>query len=286
LPWRIADFCPLHRNELRGVLGGMTRVRKFSQDDAHIYCTEDQIQQEIKELLDFVKFIYHDTFKMEYVANLSTKPDEALGSAETWQKAEAALAKALESVGIKYVVKPKDGAFYGPKIDFEVKDAIGRMWQLATIQLDFQMPQRFKLQYTAADNTMKTPVMIHRAILGSLERFMAVLIEHYAGKFPVWLSPIQARILPLSDKFNGYAGEIGLHLKQHNIRVDVDTSNETLNKKVRQAQLDQIPYILVVGEKEMVAKSVAVRTRDGKVHGEVKTNQFIESLLREIAEKK
>ena len=286
LPWRIADFCPLHRNELRGVLGGMTRVRKFSQDDAHIYCTEDQIQHEIKELLDFVKFIYHDTFKMEYTANLSTKPDEALGSVETWTKAEAALAKALQDVGIKYVVKPKEGAFYGPKIDFEVKDAIGRMWQLATIQLDFQMPQRFKLTYTDADNTLKTPVMIHRAILGSLERFMAVLIEHYAGKFPVWLSPVQCRILPLSDKFNGYGGEVGQHLKRHGIRVEIDTSNETLNKKVRQAQLDQIPYILVVGEKEMTSKSVAVRTRDGKVHGEVKTDAFIDALLREIAEKK
>jgi threonyl-tRNA synthetase len=286
LPLRIADFCFLHRNEVRGALGGMTRVRKFSQDDAHIFCRVDQIQDEIHQLLDFVRFIYTDTFKMEVSASLSTKPQDSLGDAQTWQMAETALSEALNKQKIKFTVKAGEGAFYGPKIDFEVKDALGRLWQLATIQLDFQMPQRFKLEYADKDNTLKTPVMIHRAILGSLERFMGVLVEHYAGKFPVWLAPVQARILPLSDKFNGYAGEVGLHLRNHNIRIEVDTSVETLNKKVRNAQLDQIPYILVVGEKEMAAKSVAVRTRDGKVHGEVATGKFIDALLREIAEKK
>ena len=286
LPLRLADFCFLHRNELRGVLSGITRDRKFAQDDAHIFCTPDQIGQEIDNMLDFIQHVYHNVFKFETIASLSTKPKEAMGDAETWKKAEEALESALKKTNVKYIVKEGEGAFYGPKIDFDIKDALGRLWQMSTIQLDFQMPQRFKLTYTDKDNSPKTPVMIHRAILGSLERFLGILIENYAGKFPTWLSPVQATVLPLSDKFNKYAAEVTSQLRKHNIRVELDDKQESLNKKVRNAQLENIPYILVVGEKEQQNKSIAVRTRDGKVHGEVKIDKFIEDISNEIKSRK
>jgi threonyl-tRNA synthetase len=286
LPLRIADFCFLHRNELRGVLGGMTRVRKMSQDDSHIYCTPDQIQGEIKQLLDFVKYIYHDIFKMQYAAKLSTRPEKAMGDPKLWEQAEASLRKALEDTGMKYVVKPGEGAFYGPKIDFDVKDALGRDWQCATIQLDFQQPIRFDLKYMAPDNSLQTPVMIHRAILGSLERFIGVMTEHYAGKFPLWLSPVQVRIIPVADTFIDYARSINATYHNAGIRVEVDESVETLNKKIRKAELDRINYILVVGAKEQENKTINVRTRDNKVEGEKKDDEFLARLKREIAEKK
>ncbi len=286
LPLRIADFCFLHRNEVRGALGGMTRVRKMSQDDAHIYCTPEQIQEEIKDLLDFVKYIYKDIFKMEYTAKLSTKPEKAMGAPELWEQAEQALAKALDSTGMKYVIKKGEGAFYGPKIDFDVKDALGRDWQCATIQLDFQMPLRFDLKYMAPDNTLKTPVMIHRAILGTLERFIGVMTEHFAGKFPLWLSPVQVRVIPVAEPFVDYARSIGAKYQKGGIRVEVDESQETLNKKIRNAELDKINYILVVGGKEKENNTVNVRTRDNKVEGEKKTDEFLDRLKNEIAEKK
>ncbi|MEM4246984.1 MAG: threonine--tRNA ligase [Candidatus Woesearchaeota archaeon] len=286
LPLRIADFCFIHRNELRGVLGGMTRVRKMSQDDAHIYCAPEQIQSEIKNLLEFVKYIYHDIFRMEYHAKLSTKPEKAMGSPKQWEQAEEALKKALDDAKIKYVLKPGEGAFYGPKIDFDVKDALGRDWQCATIQLDFQMPQRFDLKYMAPDNTLKTPVMIHRAILGTLERFIGVITEHFAGKFPLWLSPVQARIVPVSDKFLDYARSIYAEFFKAGIRIEIDESVETLNKKIRNAELDKVNYILVVGGKEQENKTINVRTRDNKVEGEKKPEEFIERMKKEIAEKK
>jgi threonyl-tRNA synthetase len=286
LPLRIADFCFLHRNEVRGALGGMTRVRKFSQDDAHIYCLPDQIQKEIRDLLGFVKHVYHDTFKMQYVAHLCTKPEKAMGDPKLWAHAEAALKESLDASGMKYELKPGDGAFYGPKIDIHVKDALGRSWQCATMQLDFQMPLRFELKYMAADNTLQTPVMIHRAILGSLERFMGVLTEHYAGKFPLWLSPVQCRIVPVSDKFMDYARAVHASYAQAGIRAEIDETAETLNKKIRNAELERVNYILVVGGKEMENKSVNVRTRDNKVEGEKKTDDFLARMKQEIAEKK
>ena len=286
LPLRIADFCYLHRNELRGALGGMTRVRKFAQDDAHIYCTPEQIQGEIKHLLDFVKYIYHDIFRMEYSAKLSTKPEKAMGSPKLWEQAEEALKKALDDAKMKYVIKPGEGAFYGPKIDFDVKDALGRDWQCATIQLDFQMPLRFDLKYMAPDNTLKTPVMIHRAILGTLERFIGVMTEHFAGKFPLWLNPVQVRIIPVAEPFIDYARSVCAKYQNSGIRVEVDESQETLNKKIRNAELDKVNYILVVGGKEKENSSVNVRTRDNKVEGEKKTDDFLERLKKEIAEKK
>ncbi len=286
LPLRIADFCFLHRNEVRGALGGMTRVRKMSQDDAHIYCAPDQIQAEIKDLLEFVKYIYKDIFKMEYAAKLSTKPDKAMGDAKLWEQAEQALASALDSAGMKYEIKKGEGAFYGPKIDFDVKDALGRNWQCATIQLDFQMPLRFDLKYMAPDNSLKTPVMIHRAILGTLERFIGVMTEHFAGKFPLWLSPVQARIIPVAEPFIDYARSICAKCHNAGIRAEADESQETLNKKIRKAELDKINYILVVGGKEKENNSINVRTRDNKVEGEKKTDEFLERMKKEIAEKK
>ncbi len=286
LPLRIADFCFLHRNELRGVLGGMTRCRKFSQDDAHIYCTPDQIQAEIKDLLAFVKHIYHDIFKMAYTAKLGTRPEKAMGDSALWDKAEHALQSALESAGMKFDIKHGDGAFYGPKIDIHVKDALGREWQCATIQLDFQMPIRFDLKYMAPDNSLQQPVMIHRAILGSLERFMGVLVEHYAGKFPLWLSPAQARIIPVAEAFIDYARSIQATYHNAGMRVEVDEGVETLNKKIRKAELDKINYILVVGGKEQENKSVNVRTRDNKQEGEKKTDEFLTRMQKEISEKK
>ncbi len=286
LPMRIADFCFLHRNELRGVLGGMTRCRKFSQDDAHIYCMPDQIQAEIKNLLAFVKYIYHDIFKMQYTAKLGTRPEKAMGDTALWDQAEAALTQALDDAGMKYVVKHGEGAFYGPKVDFDVKDAIGRDWQCATIQLDFQMPLRFDLKYMAQDNTLKTPVMIHRAILGSLERFLGVITEHFAGKFPLWLSPAQVRIIPVAGSFVDYARSVWATYHAAGIRVEVDESPETLNKRIRKAELDKINYILVVGGKEQENRTVNIRTRDNKVEGEKKSEDFLARLKQEIAEKR
>ncbi|MBI4451569.1 threonine--tRNA ligase [Candidatus Woesearchaeota archaeon] len=286
LPLRIADFCYLHRNELRGVLGGLTRVRKFSQDDAHVFCTPEQIGSEIEKLLDFVRFVYHDVFRMQFVAKLSTRPDKAMGDPELWRKAEQALQAALEKEGMKYIVKPGEGAFYGPKIDFDVKDAIGRDWQCATIQLDFQMPLRMGAMYEGADNQKHACVMIHRAILGSLERFLGVLIEHYAGKFPLWLSPEQVRILTIADPYAPYAQAVAEKYKALGIRVSVDERVETINKKVREAQLAQVNYILVVGEREQKDGTVTVRTRDSVVRGDSKVDAFGQELLKEISEKR
>ncbi len=285
LPLRIADFCFLHRNEVRGTLGGMTRVRKLSQDDAHIFCLPEQIKQEIKNVLDFVKYIYEDVFKFQFKAKLSTKPEKAMGAAELWEKAEKALAESLKELKMEYVVKPGEGAFYGPKIDIDVKDALGRDWQLATIQLDFQMPLRMGAEYEGADNTKHPCVMIHRAILGSLERFIGVMTEHYAGKFPLWLSPEQVRVLSIADRFNSDAQKLVDEMRKHHIRATLDGTQETINKKVRNAQVDQVNYILVFGEKEQ-SGALQIRTRDNKVFGPVKKETFIADLLKEIAGKR
>ena len=286
LPLRIADFCNLHRNELKGVLGGLTRVRKFSQDDAHIFCTPEQIKQEILALLDFVKFIYNETFDFAYTANLSTKPDKAMGEGKLWEKAEQYLREALDESGLKYTVKKGEGAFYGPKIDFDVKDALGRTWQLATIQLDFQMPMRMDAVYEGTDSKKHNAVMIHRAILGSIERFIAVLIEHYAGKLPLWLSPRQVRILTVADRFNDYANRVAGKYSESGILAEVDERPESVSKKVREAQLDQVNYILVVGEKEIKDGTVTVRTRNNEVVGARKVDEFLEQLKKEIRERK
>lgn len=275
LPLRIADFAMLHRNEVRGALGGMTRVRKFSQDDAHLFVREDQIEEEVLGCIDFVKYIYSDIFDFEYDIVLSTKPENAMGSDEQWKNAENALEKALKKIDMPYEINPGDGAFYGPKIDFRIRDSLKREWQCGTIQVDFQMPLRFGLEYEGSDGKAHTPVVIHRAILGSLERFMAILIEHYAGALPVWLAPVQAIVLPVSDKFNDYANEVVSKLKLQGIRCEMDDSNESLGKKIRNAEMMKIPYMLVVGEKEVAEKTVTVRDYATKEQKAMTAAEFI-----------
>lgn len=285
LPLRIAETTTLFRNENSGTLAGLTRVRSLSQDDTHIFLAENQILAEIKVLLEKVKVIYK-VFNLEIDAiHLSTRPEKFLGKKETWDFAELNLKKALDESGLKYQINEGDGAFYGPKIDIKVKDALGRQWQLATIQLDYQLPLRFELFFDDIDGVRKTPIVIHRAILGSMERFMGIIIEHFAGKFPIWISPVQVRIITVSDRFNNYAEKVKKELSSAGLRAEFDARNDTMNKKVREAQLDKIPYILVVGEKEEKEGTVNVRTRDNTVHGESKIEDFKNKVLKEIKDK-
>lgn len=277
LPLRIADFSPLHRNELRGTLGGMTRVRKFCQDDAHIFVREDQIEKEILDFVEFVSYVYSEVFDFEYQIVLSTKPEKAMGTDEQWENAESALEKALAKAKIDFELNSGDGAFYGPKLDFIIKDSLGREWQCATIQIDFQMPLRFGLEYEGADGKSHTPIVLHRAVFGSLERFMAILIEHYGGAFPTWLAPIQATILPVSDKFLEYSEKVAEQLKAAGIRYEIDDSNETLGKKIRNAEMMKTPYMLVVGEKEVADETIAVRSYATKKQEVMKVEDFLKS---------
>lgn len=286
LPFRIADFAPLHRNELRGALSGVTRVRKFSQDDAHIFCRLDQVQEEIKGVMEFVKLVFEEVFKMDYSLELSTKPEKAMGTKEQWSAAEGALEEALISLELPFQLNPGDGAFYGPKIDIHVKDAIGRSHQLATIQVDFQLPQRFELEYDGEDGRRHRPVMIHRAILGSVERFMGILVEHFAGKFPLWISPNQTILLPIADRHIDYCYTVAKQLKASGLRVDIDIRSESTKKKVRDAQLSQYNYMLVVGDSEVEEESVNVRTRKNEVLGSKKVSDFIKELVQEKDERR
>jgi len=286
LPMRLADFGYLHRNELKGVLAGLTRVRKFSQDDAHIFCPPDQIKEELNRLLDFTKFIYSTVFDFSFVAKLSTKPEKSMGDKSQWDEAEAALEASLKANKVKYVIKPGEGAFYGPKIDLDVKDALGREHQLATIQLDFQMPQRMGAVYEASDGKKHTAVMIHRALIGSFERFIGILIEHYAGKFPLWLNPVQVKLLTVSDRFNDYANKVVQKYRDSNIRIELDSRAESISYKVREAEMAKVNYILVVGEKEVKSNTVTVRTRDNKILGAIKADEFLARLMKDVAAKK
>ena len=282
LPLKLAEFGINHRHELSGVIHGLTRVRAFTMDDAHIYCTEEQIPQQVEEMIKLAQDVY-GTFGFKYDVELSTKPEKAMGSDELWEKAESGLKKAADRTGIKYKINPGDGAFYGPKIDFKIKDALNREWQLCTIQLDFQMPERFDIRYMGKDGTNNhRPVMIHRAILGSMERFTALLIEHFAGKLPLWISPVQARVLTISEKFNKYAEDAAKKMREAGLRVELDNRTESIGYKVRDAQLQKINYILVVGDNEKKAGAVNVRTRDNKVLGMKKTDTFIEAMKKEI----
>ncbi|VVC00312.1 putative threonine--tRNA ligase 1 [uncultured archaeon] len=285
LPLRIADFCQLHRNELRGALGGMTRVRKFCMDDAHIFCTPEQIGGEIDAMLDFIRFIYTGTFKVEYKAVLSTRPEKYMGEISQWNEAEKHLEAALKKNKIPYEINAGDGAFYGPKIDFRFKDALGRSWQLSTIQVDFQMPARFKCEYEGADGRKHTCVMLHRALLGSIERFMGVITEHYAGKFPVWLSPVQVSLMAVSDPFNEFTESLAAKMREAGIRAEANCKQETIGSKIRSAQMEKIPYMLVIGEKEKASGNLAVRTRDGSVEENVPLEKFMEKIKGEIKKK-
>ena len=285
LPLRFHEQTPLHRNEASGVLSGLTRVRQFSQDDAHCFVTEAQIESEVESLLRLVQRVYSD-FGLEFSAKLSTRPDEYLGEIATWDHAEGALKRALEAAGQAYTVNEKDGAFYGPKIDFDITDAIGRKWQCATIQLDYQMPQRFDLEYVGADNAVHRPVVIHRAIFGSFERFIALLIEHYAGAFPLWLAPVQVTVLPIADRHLAYAAAVRDRLAAAGLRVDVDERYEKIGYKIREAQLQKIPYMLVVGDKETASDAVSVRSRADGDLGSQPVGEFVDAARDEIREKR
>ncbi|HSC27607.1 MAG TPA: threonine--tRNA ligase [Vicinamibacterales bacterium] len=281
LPLRIHEQSVLHRMEASGVLSGLTRVREFIMDDAHIFLREDQIGEEVERLLRLVQRVYGD-FGLTPEMKLSTRPAEFLGEVSTWNHAEAELKKALDAVGVVYTINEGDGAFYGPKIDFDVTDAIGRKWQCATIQLDYQLPQQFELKYVGADNAEHRPVVIHRAIFGSFERFIALLVEHYAGAFPLWLAPVQAVVLPISDRHQDYGRTVRDRLAAAGLRVDFDARQEKIGYKIRAAQLQKIPYMLVVGDREQADGTVAVRSRLHGDQGAQRIDAFIAAAQDEI----
>ncbi len=279
LPLRLAEFGSCHRNELSGALHGLMRVRGFTQDDAHVFCTEEQIQQEVSTLIEIIFEVYaHFGFK-DIAIELSTRPEQRVGSDEIWGIAEEALKQALIDKGLEYNVQEGEGAFYGPKIDFFLTDCIGRVWQCGTVQLDFFMPQRLGAEYVAADGGRKIPVMLHRAILGSLERFIGILIEEFAGKFPVWMAPVQAVVMNITDQQAEYVSEIEKSFKKQGFRVESDLRNEKIGFKIREHTLQRVPYLLVVGERELKNRTVAVRTRDGEDLGVLTPEQFTERLV-------
>lgn len=281
LPIRMAELGTVYRKEKSGALGGLTRVQGFTQDDAHIFCTPEQLVGEINEIIDFVvdaMKIFNMTFEVE----LSTRPESYVGSLENWERAEAGLREAMDKRGMKYDINEGDGAFYGPKIDFKFKDAIGRTWQCATIQLDFNLPERFDLKYQDKDGALKTPVMLHRVIFGSMERFHGILIEHYAGAFPVWLAPIQAAIVPIAERHNEYCEKLFYEMKQKGLRVLFDDRAESMNYKIRDClQNKKIPYVIVVGDKEIETGALAIRKRGVGQIGEMVKEDFIEKLITE-----
>jgi threonyl-tRNA synthetase len=274
LPLRLAEFGKVTRNEREGVLHGLLRVRSFTQDDAHVFCTEDQIEDEVADICEAIDALYARFGFDQVEVELSTRPEKSMGTDEQWEKAEAMLAGALDRQGREYKVNPGDGAFYGPKIDFHVTDALGRSWQLGTCQLDFQMPERFDLTYTDRNDEQVRPVMIHRALLGSMERFAGILIEHYAGRFPDWLAPVQAILLPVSDDQNEYAGEVAGQLRERGVRASVDERSESVGRKIRDAELGRYPFMLVVGEREQEAGQVSVRSHEEGEQGAMRIDDF------------
>lgn len=284
LPLRLSDTDTLHRNELSGTLNGLLRVREFSQDDAHIFITKDQITEEYQKILEITQRFY-SIFGIEYSFRLGTRPERFMGDIESWNKAEKELKQILKNSGKKYFIMEGDGAFYGPKIDILMKDALGRDWQMGTIQLDFQIPKRFNLTYIDKDGKEKTPVVIHRVIYGSLERFVGILIEHFEGALPLWLSPTQVSIIPVSEKHIKCSKKIQNELAKNNIRTEPNSENQSVGKKIRQAELQKIPYIVVIGDKEMKSKKVAVRERGNKKIKVMSVEKFIAKLEKEITNK-
>ena len=283
LPIRMGELGLVHRHEKSGALHGLMRVRCFTQDDAHIFMTKDQITEEIKGVVRLIDEVY-SKFGFKYHVELSTRPENSIGSDEDWEMAIAGLKKALDEMEILYVINEGDGAFYGPKIDFHLEDSIGRTWQCGTIQLDFQLPLRFEAEYTGADGKKHRPIMIHRVVFGSIERFIGILIEHYAGKFPLWLSPVQVKVLPISDKFSAYGESVLKVLKNQGIRCEIDHRDEKIGYKIREAQLDKIPYMIIVGKKEMEQEIVTIRRRDENAQESYRLEEFIEHLNKEIKE--
>ncbi len=279
-PMRISELGLIHRNEKSGTLHGLMRVRCCTQDDAHIFMTPEQIQDEIKGVARLIDEVYSN-FGFKYHVELSTRPENSIGSDEEWKTATDGLKNALEDLNLPYVVNDGDGAFYGPKIDFHLEDSIGRTWQCGTIQLDFQLPQRFEAEYIGEDGTKHRPIMIHRVVFGSIERFIGILIEHFAGKFPLWLSPVQIKILSISEKYTEYAKQIEMTLKKEGLRCEVDGRAEKIGYKIRAAQLEKVPYMLIIGEKEVDADSVSVRSRDGGDLGSMPIERLMEILHEE-----
>ena len=284
LPLRVGELGLVHRHEKSGQLHGLMRVRCFTQDDAHIFMRDDQIEDEIKGVTRLINEVYTQ-FGFEYFVELSTRPEDSMGSDEDWEMATNGLKKALEDMGLEYIVNEGDGAFYGPKIDFHLRDSLGRTWQCGTIQLDFQMPQRFDLEYTAEDGSKKRPIMIHRVCFGSIERFIGILIEHFAGKFPVWLAPVQVKVIPVSEKSMDYATGVYEKLKAAGIRTELDHKDEKVGYKIRQAQLEKVPYMLVLGEKEAAEGAITVRSRDKGDLGAAQLDAFIEDIKKMIETK-
>ena len=284
LPIRMGELGMVHRHEKSGQLHGLFRVRCFTQDDAHIFMTRSQIKDEIKGIVRLINEVY-TLFGFKYHVELSTRPENSMGSEEDWNTATDALRAALEDMGMNYVVNEGDGAFYGPKIDFHLEDSIGRTWQCGTIQLDFQLPQRFEMEYVGEDGAKHQPIMVHRVVFGSIERFIGILIEHFAGKFPVWISPLQVKILPITDKQETYAKEVCAKMRAAGIRVSVDERNEKIGYKIREAQMEKVPYMLIIGEKEAESGQVAVRRRDKGDMGAVAVDEFISTVLADIADK-
>ncbi|HHX13974.1 MAG TPA: threonine--tRNA ligase, partial [Clostridiales bacterium] len=283
-PFRLAEMGQVHRHELSGALHGLLRVRTFTQDDAHIFMLPEQMKQEIIGVIDFIDEVY-SLFGFKYHIELSTRPEDSMGTEEEWERATSALREALDEKGMKYQVNEGDGAFYGPKIDFHLEDSIGRTWQCGTIQLDFQMPQRFDLTYVGSDGEKHRPVMIHRVIFGSIERFIGILIEHFAGKFPLWLAPVQARILTVTERFNDRAEEVAESFRAAGLRTMVDGRNEKIGYKIREARNQRDPYMIVIGEKEVTSGNLTVRSSKHGEMGEMTVDAFIDRLQEEIRSK-
>ena len=282
LPWRLSEYSPLSRYERSGALHGLMRVRGFHQDDAHLFVRPDQIREEMFGVLDLVDVVYR-TFDMPYEIVLSTRPDDYMGELELWNRAEAELEEVLKARGVKYQINPKDGAFYGPKLDVYAVDSLGRRWQCATIQLDFQMPEKFELEYIDQDGQPKRPVMIHRAIMGSIERFLGILVEHYGGAFPLWLAPVQVRVLPITDGQHAYAEAIADALRERGVRVEVDNRNQKIGYKIREAQLAKIPEMLVVGGRDAGNNTVSVRSREEGDLGAQLLSDYLEGISARVA---
>ena len=281
LPLRVGELGLVHRHEKSGQLHGLMRVRCFTQDDAHIFMTQEQITEEIKNVTRLINEVY-TLFGFEYFVELSTRPEDSMGSDEDWELATNGLRNALEEMGLDYIVNEGDGAFYGPKIDFHLRDSIGRTWQCGTIQLDFQLPQRFEAEYVAEDGTKKRPIMIHRVCFGSIERFIGILIEHFAGKFPVWLAPVQVKVIPVSEKSMEYATGVYEKLRAAGIRTELDHKDEKVGYKIRQAQLEKVPFMLVLGEKEAVEGAITVRSRDKGDLGSAQLDEFIADVKKMV----
>jgi threonyl-tRNA synthetase len=280
---RLAEFGCVHRNELTGAMHGLMRVRQLTQDDGHIFCTDNQIQQEATNFIQSVIDSYRDFGFNDIILKLATRPDKRIGSNELWDHAEGALAESLKGLGLAYEIKPGEGAFYGPKIEFHLKDCLGRMWQCGTLQLDYAMPARLDAYYIAEDGSKKVPVILHRAIVGSLERFMGILLEHFAGKLPVWLAPTQAVIMNITDKQADFVAEITQDLRKHGIRAKSDLRNEKIGFKIREHTIEHVPYLLVIGDREVESRTVSVRTQDGVDLGVMSVTKYIAFMHAEIA---